>query len=324
MSVSDSAIKQVQPVLCVTPNPVLDLTVAVNEHAALEDRGTVLAETAGGKGVNVARFLIGLGVPAIATGLLGGWTGGRISDLLDQNGVPHDMIHIAGQTRYSFNIVDRATGKRDNSLDFRGPHVDSHEAERLVEVVRTRAAHAAWVIIAGSLPPGLHPSIMNSLLRACGNTPVVLDANDSVLREGLKDAPRLVKINRGELASAGYPDALRSLTAARQAITDLRSRFGIPEAWITLGSGGVLVQTDDGTLRVSVGIVANARNSSSAGDCFLAALIAARAQGLSLEEQARFATAQATASVELSTPTLAHASRVEHLLKLTTVQSLAD
>jgi 1-phosphofructokinase family hexose kinase len=293
-------------VLCITPNPVLDLTLATPTQVMLEGRGTILAETAGGKGVNVARFISGLGGTALASGFVGGWTGTRLLELLDSAGVAHDMIPIAGNTRYSVNLVDPSTGRRERSLDFDGPHVSDVEVTRLIDTVaNTVTEKITWVVIAGSTPPGFDSSRVPDLLRACGPAHVILDAEGAVLQQGLTCSPYLVKINRHELASAGYPDATHSANATRDAMSDIRHRFGVREVWVTLGSGGAMMQTDEGTLRTSINPLDQALNSLSAGDCFLAAMLVARTSGLPLDEQARQATAQATASVSLSIPELA-------------------
>lgn len=70
-------------ILTVTANPALDVTYRVG---TLVPHGThrvsAVAERAGGKGLNVARVLHTLGVPVLATGLLGGATGTRVQALL--------------------------------------------------------------------------------------------------------------------------------------------------------------------------------------------------------------------------------------------------
>ena len=59
--------------VCVTPNGDLDLTLRLSRpfselQAELELDAELVAETAGGKGHNVARFLAGLGHHRLANG----------------------------------------------------------------------------------------------------------------------------------------------------------------------------------------------------------------------------------------------------------------
>jgi len=100
-------------IVTVTLNPALDLTYRVD---ALVPHGThrvaAVAERPGGKGINVAAALRTLGEPVLATGLLGGATGGRVTDLLAGEGLPAAFVPIAGETRRTVVVADHddATG----------------------------------------------------------------------------------------------------------------------------------------------------------------------------------------------------------------------
>ena len=101
-------------ILTVTLNPALDLTYGVE---VLVPHGThrvvTVAERAGGKGLNVARVLRGVGEPVVATGLIGGSTGARVAELLRDDGLHSQaFVAVAGATRRTVVVVDRddATG----------------------------------------------------------------------------------------------------------------------------------------------------------------------------------------------------------------------
>src|SRR5687768_15218596 len=94
-------------ILTVTLNPALDLTYRVD---ALVPHGThrvaEVAERPGGKGLNVAAVLHALGEPVLATGLLGGGTGNRVTALLAAEGVPAAFGPIADETRRTVAVAD--------------------------------------------------------------------------------------------------------------------------------------------------------------------------------------------------------------------------
>ena len=82
------------------------------------ENGTVMRvkavhNSAGGKGLNVARAVHLCGEEVLATGLVGGYNGKYLEALLDKDGVSHDFVHIQGETRSCINILDREYGSTE-------------------------------------------------------------------------------------------------------------------------------------------------------------------------------------------------------------------
>ena len=70
-------------IVTVTLNAAIDRTLTVpNFQRGQRHRASAGVTLAGGKGINVARTLKALGVPVVATGLVGGSTGTRIVEEL--------------------------------------------------------------------------------------------------------------------------------------------------------------------------------------------------------------------------------------------------
>ncbi|HEY8502603.1 MAG TPA: PfkB family carbohydrate kinase, partial [Solirubrobacterales bacterium] len=96
-----------------TLNAAIDRTVAVpnfrlgHRHRAVESR-----TVAGGKGVNVARALTLLGRPVIATGFVGGPTGSRVLEQLEEESVLTDFTRIASETRINLAVIDPTSGEQ--------------------------------------------------------------------------------------------------------------------------------------------------------------------------------------------------------------------
>jgi tagatose 6-phosphate kinase len=101
-------------ILTVTLNLAVDVTYRVGRARLGEhNRVELVGRRAGGKGVNVARVLSGLGRDVVVTGLLGGVTGELARAELGEAGLVEETIAIAGESRVTIVVVEddgRVTG----------------------------------------------------------------------------------------------------------------------------------------------------------------------------------------------------------------------
>ncbi|MBU2670405.1 hexose kinase [Actinoplanes bogorensis] len=247
-------------IVTVTLNPALDLTYGID---ALVVHGThrvaTVAERAGGKGLNVARVLHALGEPVLATGLLGGPTGARVSELLAYQGVAASFVPITGETRRTVAVVDAhdATGFWEP-----GPIVPASEWIRFVGHFHDLMRTTTVVALCGSLPPGVPADAYGILIRiaAAAGVVSVLDTSGEALRRALRAHPEIAKPNVHELSEL-VPD----LSVAR--IRAL-SRGAIV---VSRGPDGLLAVTPDG-VHESAPHESLAGNPTGAGDACVAAL----------------------------------------------------
>src|SRR5699024_9918565 len=94
-------------IVTLTPNPAVDVTYTVPRLSPGEvHRVQQVVESAGGKGVNVARVLAQLGRRVSCTGFLGGTAGETLEDLLIPAPVEQSWILVSGQTRRTVTVVD--------------------------------------------------------------------------------------------------------------------------------------------------------------------------------------------------------------------------
>jgi tagatose 6-phosphate kinase len=252
-------------IVTVTLNPALDLTYAVD---ALVPHGThrvdTVAERPGGKGLNVARVLHALDEPVLATGLLGGPTGDRVAHLLTAEGVPSSFVRIAGETRRTVAVVDRAdaTGFWEP-----GPTVTVGEWALFVAEFRELLGPATVVTLSGSLPPGVPIDAYASLiaLATSAGVPTLLDTSGPALLAGLRAAPSLAKPNIDELATVlsrrpgpqGLADAVRAVAAG--------------PVVVSRGSAGLVAITGDEVWECAPPVLIDG-NPTGAGDACVAAL----------------------------------------------------
>ena len=273
-------------ILTVTLNIALDRTVAVprmalgNRHRVVDTR-----RAAGGKGVNVARALKGLGEPVIATGFAAGPTGARIRELLDAEHVLHDFVEVAGDSRTNLSIVDPASGEQ-TEINERGPQVTAADLERFTERLLYLAGGADFCVIAGSLPPGAEADQYAALiagLRSAG-VPTLLDTDGEPMRVGLRAQPSVVAPNVAEAEEAVGNEFTEpgDLVSALDGLVGM----GAEEAIVTTPSGCVAL-VDDGRGRAhyeaTIEPLATVASVGS-GDAFLAGFVAARRAGRAVEE----------------------------------------
>ena len=286
-------------ILTVTLNAAIDRTLAVpNFQKGRRHRAVEQTALAGGKGVNVARALKNLGRPVLATGVVGGGTGSRIVRLLDDEGIPNDMVRINEESRMSTAVIDPTDGIT-TEVNERGPALSHSETERVVERILYLAQGASICALCGSLPRGVPVEMYARLieeLRKLGVT-TVLDTEGEPLRVGTRSGPDLVTpnlIEAEELVGHEFADDEDRLAGAK-AIVEMGAR----DAVITYETGCVAVVGENGdrsVLRTAV----EAREAVSpigAGDAFLAGYVAGMFEGRSPDDCVRYATACGLESV---------------------------
>src|ERR1700761_4036543 len=139
-------------IVTVTLNAAIDRTLTVpNFQRGQRHRASSSITIAGGKGINVARALKTLGIPVVATGLVGGSTGTRIVEGVTRAALLNDFAHIEGESPTSTAVVD-PTGGTYTEINEWGPAVLPAELETLLEKLRYLTQDAECVVFAGSLP----------------------------------------------------------------------------------------------------------------------------------------------------------------------------
>src|SRR5690606_17132672 len=91
---------------------------------------------------------------------------------------------------------------RLTELNETGPHVEQDTVDQAVEAVIRGRKTGSYVVVAGSLPPGVEPERYRAVIRRLKTGgPVALDAGGPALAEGIKGRPDVVKPNVEELES---------------------------------------------------------------------------------------------------------------------------
>ena len=296
-------------IITVTPNPSIDRTVTLPGELV---RGAVhrvssVSSEPGGKGVNVARALTLAGLHVVAV-LPAGEHDPILAGLRSQ-GVEFEAVPVAGPVRTNLTITepDGTTTKVNEP----GAALDAAEAEALAWSVMQRARADHWVVLSGSLPPGLPDhwySDMTAALKAHGCR-VAVDTSDAplaALAAGLdRAAPDLIKPNAEELAGlAGVSaESLESAVSRGQAEPVVRAARqlidrGVGAVLATLGpAGALLVDTDGAWLATPPPITP--RSTVGAGDSSLAGYVRADVEGANAPGRLQMAVAYGSGAAAL-------------------------
>ena len=284
-------------IITVTLNPVLDRALSL---PALEvgriNRARLVKLDLGGKGINVSRALLGLGMKSLVLGVFGGATGDFLQRGLAEMGLAVEAIPAAGETRTNFTLYDESR-KLQTKVNEAGPPLREKEVALLEEKVRSLAKAGDIWVFSGNLPPGAPPTLYARLIKLVqeGGGRAFLDTSGPALRTGAEARPFLVKPNVEEAAEAmGRALSPSSDEDARQAIGFFLS-LGVEMAALSRGRFGAVLGRE-GEMVKAIPPAVEVKSTVGAGDSFLAGIIWALEKGLSLEEVARYAVAAGTAA----------------------------
>lgn len=342
-------------ILTVTANPALEKMVVYDHFAGAASpfaRPRAVLTFAGGKGVHVARVIRLLGGEATAAGWLAGHTGAQMRALLSAEGLPHHFVDADGsleaQTRLYICVVD---GERGHLFDIAEPGspVSQPAREALVAYIEKwmRNNPSGWLVLSGSLPPGVPADFYARLVRVareCG-VKTVVDTSGAALREAVKAGPFLIKPNEPELAELVGYEPRSTLEVVRATLPLLEQ--GLAAVVNSRGPEGVILVTPQGSwtirtrpepgggskvaaprLRVGTRAVEWAARPGAvqpvgSGDVLVGVVTLALAQGGDLLTAVRRGVAAATVNLRYVEPGYCLEAEVEEMMDRIVVEAVA-
>lgn len=258
-------------ILTVTLNPAVDHTVQLDHlPAAGEIARTDDAEVqAGGKGINVSKYLAKLETETLATGIVGGAFGRFIEEELDDDRIAHEFVHVAPNTRLNTTLL---TDDGEYKVNQHGPAVDPAVIDDLVATIERH--EPAIVVVAGSTPRGIDATHVDRIARA-GDWDTAVDLDGPTLR-ALEAEYTLCKPNESELAAATDVPT-ETIEECRAAATTLRDQ-GFERVAASLGAKGALLASGEGVFHAPA-LDVDVVDTVGAGDSLLAGVLAELARG---------------------------------------------
>ncbi len=294
-------------ILTLTANPSIDRTVGLGApltRGAVQRAITVVQET-GGKGVNVSRALAMSGTRTLA--LLPGDDDDPVLAGLRTAAVDFRNLPIGAglRTNTAITEADGTTTK----INEPGPELSAAQVEALLDLVVAESDGAAWLVLAGSLPPGVPATFYSRVTAAVrdaygASAPLVaIDSSGEPLIEAAAGvpAPDLLKPNAeelSELTGIGVGDELEEDHELAAKACAVLITAGVGAVLATLGSKGALLVTNAGAWH-AVHPPVVARSTVGAGDSALAGYLLAHSAGELPENCLRQAVAHGSAAAAL-------------------------
>ena len=284
-------------ILTLTVNPAIDRTISV-DRLAFEDRTYILSskETPGGRGINAACVIHSFGGQTIAIVPAGGSSGTRFTEYMHGCGFPVVVVPIRNKVRTNLIITDRygLTVK----LNEHGPKLEKVEIARIEKTVRTHLEKIRWLMLCGSIPPGVPSSFYASLIHQAHQRGVktLLDTDGDALLEGVEAKPSVVTPNQQEaerLLNTALLTRNHYIGAAERLL-----RMGAESAVLSLGSRGAIGANSAGTVEVMPPRI-EAVSPIGAGDALAAAFLWAMEKQSDFADAVRWGVAAGTASAKL-------------------------
>lgn len=250
--------------------------------------------TAGGKGLNVARIADFCGEEVTAAGFIGGFNGAYVKDLLDRDGIYNQFTKTKAETRSCINIL----AEDETSTEYLEPGetVTEEEVSRFFKDLDQLLESTDVFTISGSIPAGVPKDIyakMIGKIKEKGKQ-VILDTSGDFLKEGIKAGPTMIKPNDEELeAILGVPIENRQQTI--DAAKEMRSQYGIQYVVVSLGGDGALLVGEEGIFHGKPPAL-KAVNTVGCGDSMVGAFAVAMKRKMKVKEALAYAVAVSAAN----------------------------
>ncbi len=272
-------------IVTLTAHPALDRTIDLASPLRVGEVHTAVAahEHAGGKGINVSRVVHAAGADTIAVLPLA--AADPFAAVLAETGLPVQSVPARGSVRT--NVALTAPDGQTTKVNVPGAALSAAEATALTATMVAAAERARWVVLAGSLPPGVgedfYVRVIEAIRRSGGSRAprIAVDTSGTalaaVVEAGVAD---LIKPNDEELAEltgVAWPAGADVADAAHTVARDLvPAKVGA--ALVTLGAAGAVLVAAEGAWAAAPPPI-QVRSTVGAGDSALAGYLLAESAG---------------------------------------------
>ena len=292
-------------------NPAIDRILSI-DRLVFEDRAYIKSsrESAGGRGINSSCVVHSFGGRTLAVLISGGDSGKRLEKYLEGCGFPIALVPVEKEIRTNLTVTDKH-GLTVN-LNEAGPELTRAEVTRVERKIRQTLDGAAWLMVCGSLPPGVPASFYGKLITLARQKKVktLLHADGEALRQGIEARPTVVTPNQQE-AERLLGRTLLTRTHFVEAAQQMRS-MGPEIVVLSLGSRGAVGAFTDGLLEAAPPRV-DAISPIGAGDALSAAYVWAMARKAKPADALRWGVAAGTASARLPGMRFASLAQTEEI-----------
>lgn len=297
-----------------TLNPAVDVSMTVDrlvpEHKLHCSQPQY---DAGGGGINVSKAIHRLGGKSVALFTSGGPTGLHLQELVEQEEVEYQIIGIEALTRECF-VVTETTTNQQFRFGTPGPRLTAGEAAACLSHLETIADPVGFLVVSGSLPPGLPTDFYAQIaqIAKARGIRLVLDAAGESLQKALDEGVFLIKPNLGELARLVGVEQLETEQISKAA-HELIGAGKCEVAVVSLGPRGALLVTANDHEFIQAPPVKKL-STVGAGDSVVGGMVYALSQGKTYADMIRQGVACGTAATMNPGTELFRATDAERLL----------
>jgi 1-phosphofructokinase family hexose kinase len=308
-------------ILTLTLNPAIDRNVTVDK-LVFEDRAYILSteEAAGGRGINASRVISSFGGKTLAIATCGGRNGRRLEEFLIDSSFPVELVRIKNDIRVNFTIADRqGLAVKLNEL---GPPMSTAELARLERAVKARLPGNEWLMLCGSLPPGVPVNIYERLVGMAQmfNVRTLVDTDGDPLQSALEAKPAVVTPNQQE-AERLLGRVLLTKAHFLEAADRIRA-MGAQSVVLSLGARGAIGAMSSGRLVEVTPPRIDALCPIGAGDALAAAFVWSMGRKDDFVEALKWGVAAGTASARLPGVTFASLEQTREVYKKVEVRNV--
>lgn len=256
-------------VYTVTLNPAIDYYMELSE---LREDVQVTDKTSidfGGKGINVSVILSRLGVDTTALGFVGGFTGDKLSAMLDSEGIKTDFVKISSDTRINVKI----TGAKTLTINSNSTSICLNDEQRLTNKM-ANIKDGDFLVLSGSVPKSMGALAYERILAGikASDFKLIVDTSGKALENLLCHNPFLIKPNNFELE-----EILKTKLETRDDYifgAKQLQKMGARNVLVSLGKRGMMLVDENENVLFEPIIDGKVRNTNGCGDSAVAGFIA--------------------------------------------------
>ncbi len=279
-------------------NPAVDVEWRVDQFE-WEEKNVIQAEHrwAGGKSINVARWLKHLGAKPRMLIPLGGEPGDELADYLRRERLSADVLALRESSRV--NVVVTSAEGRQIRFNQAGPKLSPQEWKIVMQKTRRLLPKTSCLVLSGSPPRGIPADAYGQLIRLARRAGVksVLDCDGEALRSAVASRPFLIKPNE-------YALGLWANCAGRSTAALLRAARALSKAsdgWVLVsrgGKGGLLVNASLGETFMARPPQIKTLTTVGTGDALVAGVVRQIESGAPAREWLRWGVATGAAATQ--------------------------